>query len=86
MKLVLLLPALVMISGCVSDNTALINSQGQLYRCANSGWGWLGAPVAAVQQHDCVKKAEAAGYHEIGEPAPAPKKTTDTTSAGSSGK
>ena len=65
--------ALALLGGCVDESAMLTNSSGQTFVCAHQGWGWLGAPVAASEQHSCVNKAEAAGYHEAGTPQPAEK-------------
>jgi hypothetical protein len=51
------------LSGCVSDTAQLRNAQGQVVTCANSGWGYIGAPYAAAHQHRCIKQAEDAGFH-----------------------
>lgn len=61
MKLIISL-ALLTISGCVSQSTVLVNDKGQAIACNNSGWGVIGAPVAAAQHSNCLKRAQAAGY------------------------
>ena len=68
---------------CVSDHEALRNDRGQVVNCANEGWGWIGAPMAASNQADCVKKAEAAGFHrsEIADTATPAKAATATPQA-----
>lgn len=53
---------IIALSGCVSDSTQLRNDRGQVVNCANSGWGYIGAPVAAAHQKNCIKQAEAAGF------------------------
>lgn len=68
-KRFLLLFTAVIIAGCVSEKTAMINPQGTVIHCDAWGFGWLGAPVAMAQHHDCVKKAQAAGYSADGTPA-----------------
>lgn len=83
MKFVLLLAACALLAGCVSENTALINPEGQVVHCKAWGFGWLGAPVAMIQHHDCVKKAEANGYSDGG--APTPKPASSSTKAASQG-
>jgi len=59
---------LVALTGCVSQSAQLQNDRGQVVQCANDGWGWLGAPVAAARQSNCIKKAKAAGYQQPGIP------------------
>ena len=66
-----LLISLFMLAGCVSYNTDLVNSTGQSTKCAGWAFGWI-TPVEMIMHHDCMKKAEAAGYHEVGEPQPEP--------------
>ena len=58
----------VALTGCVSQSAELRNNRGQVVQCANDGWGWLGATVAAARQSDCLKKAQAAGYKQQGLP------------------
>ena len=60
--------ALLLLAGCVSQSKVLVNDAGKPYECTHSGWGWIGAPMAAHQQSECVKKAKAAGYHDPTEP------------------
>lgn len=55
----------VLLSGCVSEKTALTNAEGKQVHCDAWGFGWLGAPVAMAQHHDCIKKAHAGGYSEF---------------------
>lgn len=68
MRLTVTLLIAAFISGCASYNTDLVNSEGAHTKCAVWGVGWLGAPVAMAEHHNCMQKAEAAGYHEAGEP------------------
>lgn len=66
---ILLLSALAL-TGCVSEKTAMVNQEGKVVHCDAWGFGWLGAPVAMAQHHDCVKNAQVAGYTVGGAPAP----------------
>lgn len=78
MKRLLLVFAVVVLAGCVSEKTAMINQQGTVVHCDAWGFGWIGAPVAMAEHHDCVKKAQAAGYSADGAPAkPAPAASTN---------
>lgn len=54
-----------LLSGCVSEKTALTNTTGQQVHCDNWGFGIIGAPVAMASHADCMKKAHAAGYSEM---------------------
>jgi hypothetical protein len=56
----------VLLTGCVSEKTALTNSAGQSTRCDAWGFGIIGVPVAMASHADCMKKAQAAGYSETG--------------------
>ena len=57
---ILLLPLL---TGCSSSSTTLRHPvTGQVALCSYSGWGWLGAPMAASAYSDCKTKWQAEGY------------------------
>lgn len=56
----------VALAACVSDHTELRNDKGQVVNCDAEGWGWLGAPMAASAHSNCIKKADAAGFHQAG--------------------
>lgn len=64
MKIVTIAVSAILLTGCVSEKTVLTNPAGQQTRCDAWGFGWLGAPVAMAQHHDCMTKAHAAGYSE----------------------
>jgi len=65
-----LVPVLLLIGGCASISTQMVNDKGQVANCSASGWGWLGAPMAMASSQDCIAKYQAAGFHEAGAPAP----------------
>ncbi len=69
--------AAMLLSGCVSyGGTMLRNSDGKVMTCSgNWGFGLIGAPVAMAEHSDCIKKANAAGYYEVGTPIPTAVKT-----------
>lgn len=83
MRTLLVLSALIL-AGCVSYNTDLVNSKGQSTKCTGWAFGWA-TPIEMVAHHNCMKNAEAAGYHEAGAQAPKPKRgsalAADSTSA-----
>ena len=56
---------IAVISGCSTPSTMLINQEGQLYRCASSGWGYVGAPMANSINRSCVDDLKKVGYVEI---------------------
>lgn len=55
----------VVLSGCVSQKTALTNPAGQQVHCDSWGFGVIGVPIALASHADCMKKAHAAGYSEM---------------------
>ena len=62
MKIFAILPAVLILSACVSQSTMLMNQKGQWVRCSASGGGWLGAPMAANNHSRCVEDFEKIGY------------------------
>lgn len=60
MRTLMLLLSALALTGCVSEKTAMVNQQGKVVHCDAWGFGWLGAPVAMAQHHNCVKNAQAA--------------------------
>lgn len=65
--------AALSLAGCVMQKTGMINdATGQTVACNNVGVGDIGVIVSLAMHHACVKNAEAAGYHVIGEAAPLP--------------
>lgn len=70
MRFMLAIALAALLSGCVSYNTDLVNEKGQATKCAGWGFGWA-TPIEMAMHHDCMVKAQKAGYHEVGEPQPA---------------
>lgn len=56
------------ITGCASTSTQMVNDDGQVINCGAWGFGIIGAPAALISTHECIKKYQAAGYHEVGAP------------------
>ena len=91
MRVAITIALALLCSACVDYHTALVNPQGKTINCSMWGAGWLGAPVVMAEHHDCVKKAEAAGYHDVAAPqaaqaahmsqAPAPAKAVPVSTA-----
>jgi hypothetical protein len=66
--LLLLMP---FFASCSNSSTALRNpATGQTALCAYSGWGWLGAPMAASMYADCKTKWQKLGYVKEGDLSP----------------
>ena len=69
------------LAGCASTSTQMVNSDGAVGNCGAWGFGIIGTAAALISTNECVKKYEAAGYHEIGSPpAPTPLSTNAVTS------
>jgi hypothetical protein len=65
---------LLLLCGCVSySNTLLRNKDGKTVVCGGSFAFGVVTPVAMAMHHDCIKKANDAGYYEIGQPIPPEK-------------
>ena len=45
-KISMVIVSALAIAGCASFNTPMRNASGQVAECKNSGFGWLGTPVA----------------------------------------
>jgi hypothetical protein len=75
MELKLIIGATLALSlgGCVSSSKALRNTNGDLITCKASGYGWLGAPVALINQGDCLRKYREQGYYALDEDPNLPK-------------
>jgi hypothetical protein len=61
------LTAMLALAACVSTAKPMRNAQGDIVQCKSAGWGWLGAPIALVQQGDCVSKLRKQGYYALNE-------------------
>jgi hypothetical protein len=81
MRLVVTIALVFLCSACVDYHTALVNGQGKTVNCSMWGAGWLGAPVVMAEHHDCVTKAEAAGYRDVTSPQPTQPAATSQASA-----
>lgn len=64
-----MLIVLIATAGCYTNAQVLVRPDNpkDWVRCANSGWGYVGAPMAAVAQHGCVADAKRLGYVELRE-------------------
>jgi S1-C subfamily serine protease len=56
---------LLLCAGCATPSSLMVNSEGRLYRCAASGWGWIGAPLADSIHDRCVSDFKKLGYWEL---------------------
>lgn len=56
------LAATVLLGGCASPSQMLVGPQGDIRRCAASGWGWAGAPLAKHSVNNCVADLQNVGY------------------------
>ncbi|WP_133156352.1 hypothetical protein [Hydrogenophaga pseudoflava] len=64
MRLVLIFGA-GFFSGCAAYNTEMRNSSGEVSYCQNVGWGWLGAPIAVINQHRCESAMRERGFAPV---------------------
>jgi hypothetical protein len=62
MRAVLLLALTLILGGCATERTVLVNSQGDLLTCETSGSGFFGAILVRNQQKQCISDAETRGY------------------------
>lgn len=58
------------LAGCVSFSTPMKNARGEVVNCQNSGFGWLGAPVATINQKRCESNMRERGFVPAGESPP----------------
>ena len=75
---------LLSLSGCTTPSTMLVNDQGQIMRCAASGWGWIGTPQALLIHQKCVDDLKSIGYVEMVPGAPQSKRSVPIVIAGGS--
>ena len=73
LKLIIGAALALTLGGCVSSSKALRNTNGDLITCKASGYGWLGAPVALINQGDCLRKYRGQGYYALDEDPNLPK-------------
>lgn len=73
LKLIIGAAMALTLGGCVSSSKALRNTNGDLITCKASGYGWLGAPVALINQSDCLRKYREQGYYALDEDPNLPK-------------
>jgi uncharacterized protein YceK len=66
-NLMLALAVVAPLAGCTTYRTALVNKDGAVTHCDQSGWGLIGGAIASSQHNDCINNAHATGYAEIAE-------------------
>lgn len=65
MKRSMLLAIALGLAGCATPSTWLANNQGQAVLCSATGWGYVGAPMAATTHDQCVSNYRKVGYFEL---------------------
>jgi S1-C subfamily serine protease len=65
MKVLRILGIAAILAGCATPSTFLVNNDGQMIRCYATGWGYVGAPMAAVSHDQCVSDYRKVGYFEL---------------------
>lgn len=58
--------ACAVLVGCVSLDKTLVNDAGQHASCQNTGWGYIGVPIAYFEHAKCLERAEKSGYKQAG--------------------
>ena len=66
---VLTISGVIYISGCAAYNTELRNASGDVSYCQNVGWGWLGTPIAIINQKRCESALRERGYVSVDAPS-----------------
>jgi len=56
---------LALLGGCVSPSQMMVSNDGRMARCAASGWGYIGAPLAYHTVSTCVSDYESIGYRKM---------------------
>ena len=64
-------PIVIIVAGCASTSTQMVNDKGQVGKCEAWGFGIIGAPAALISTQNCIEKYQAAGFREAGSPQPA---------------
>lgn len=54
-----------LLTGCVAPSQWMQGPHGEMYRCATSGFGGLGAGLAIHAEHVCIEDYEALGYKRV---------------------
>ena len=57
--------AMFLFVGCATPSMMLVNDRGQVIRCASYGYGYVGAPMAAVINDQCVRDYQKIGYVQL---------------------
>ena len=65
MRWTFVIGALLLLGGCSTRQTVLVNDQGQEAVCETSGGGFLGAMSTYKTQQDCVADAQKRGYRIV---------------------
>jgi len=58
----------ILLAGCVSTSTQMLNDKGQVANCGANGLGVIGAPAAYLMSQECISKYEAAGFRRADSP------------------
>jgi uncharacterized protein YcfL len=67
MRQICFICGLLVLVGCSTRHTVLINNQGQEMTCETSGAGFMGAMSTYKTQQDCIADAEKRGYRILSE-------------------
>lgn len=64
-RMMMFLSGLFLAAGCATPTTWLVNSEGRSVLCSATGWGYIGAPMAAASHDHCVSNYKRVGYVEL---------------------
>lgn len=64
-KMLVLAAAVIATSGCATHYQPMMNSEGHVVTCQNSGWGLITMLFVDYFQDECVKTRRAEGFREI---------------------
>ena len=62
MRSVFFVAVILLIGGCASERTVLVNSRGDELTCETTGGGIFGAAATGYEQNHCISEAEQRGY------------------------
>lgn len=55
----------MLLVGCVTPSTLMVDDKGRAVRCSSAGYGLIGASLATSAHDDCVADMKRLGYREL---------------------
>ena len=62
MRILFFVCLVVVLVGCVTQRTILVNDRGEELTCDVKGWGFIGSLASYNKQDECVAEAVKRGY------------------------